>query len=192
MKKLILVGAGGHCKSCIDVVEKTGEYCITGLIDLKEKIGEKVLGYPIIDCDDNLKKYINSETYFLITLGQIKSAKKRLESYLYLKSCGAKFAKVISPRAYVSKYTKIGEGTIVMHGAIINASVEVGENCIINTKALLEHDTVVGNTCHISTGVILNGGVKVCDNSFVGSNSTLVQGVYIPFGSFIKAGSLVK
>lgn len=192
MKNLILIGAGGHAKSCIDVIESQGEYNIVGLIDFKEKVGESLLGYPIIDCDENLPKHIIETNYFLITLGQIKSAQRRKEIYEYAKSFGAKFATVISPRAYVSKHAKIGEGTIIMHDALLNAGVELGENCIINTKALLEHDVKVSNHCHISTGAILNGDVKVKDESFVGSNSTIVQGVEIPEKSFIKAGSLVK
>ena len=192
MKNLILIGAGGHAKSCIDVIESQGEYNIVGLIDFKEKVGESLLGYPIIDCDENLPKHIIETNYFLITLGQIKSAQRRKEIYEYAKSFGAKFATVISPRAYVSKHAKIGEGTIIMHDALLNAGVELGENCIVNTKALLEHDVKVSNHCHISTGAILNGDVKVKDESFVGSNSTIVQGVEIPEKSFIKAGSLVK
>lgn len=192
MKNLILIGAGGHAKSCIDVIEAQGEYNIVGLIDFKEKVGESLLGYPIIDCDENLPKHIIETNYFLITLGQIKSAQRRKEIYEYAKSFGAKFATVISPRAYVSKHAKIGEGTIIMHDTLLNAGVEVGENCIINTKALLEHDVKVSNHCHISTGAILNGDVKVKDESFVGSNSTIVQGVEVLEKSFIKAGSLVK
>lgn len=192
MKNLILIGAGGHAKSCIDVIESQGEYNIVGLIDFKEKVGESLLGYPIIDCDENLSKHIIETNYFLITLGQIKSAQRRKEIFEYAKSFGAKFATVISPRAYVSKHAKIGEGTIIMHDAFLNVGAEVGENCIINTKALLEHDVKVSSYCHISTGAILNGDVKVKDESFVGSNSTIVQGVEIPEKSFIKAGSLVK
>lgn len=192
MKNLILIGAGGHCKSCIDVIEEQDEYKIIGLIDLKEKIGKEILGYKIIDCDENIKKYIDNDTYFLITLGQIKTAKRRKELYDNLTVFGAKFATVISPYARVSSHAKILCGSIILHNALVNAGVEIGNNCIINSKALLEHDVSIGNHCHISTAAVLNGGVNVCDCSFVGSNSVVVQGAHIPFGSFIKAGTLVK
>ena len=192
MKNLILIGAGGHAKSCIDVIESQGEYNIVGLIDFKEKVGESLLDYPIIDCDENLPKHIIETNYFLITLGQIKSAQRRKEIYEYAKSFGAKFATVISPRAYVSKHAKIGEGTIIMHDALLNAGVEVGENCIINTKALLEHDVNVGDNCHISTASILNGDVKIGSDTFIGSNATVVQGIKVSEKEFIRAGSLIK
>lgn len=192
MKKIILIGAGGHAKSCIDVIESTGEYKIEGLIDLKEKIGQTVLNYPIIDSDENIINYINNETYFFITLGQIKTAQRRKELFKLLQDNNAKIATVISPYAYVSKHANIKQGTIVMHFAFLNAGVQVGENCIINTKAHLEHDVKVGNNCHISTSAVINGDVNIGNEVFIGSNSTIVQGTQIPDNSFIKAGSLNK
>ena len=192
MKNLILIGAGGHAKSCIDVIESEGKYNIIGLIDLKEKIGEKLFNYQIMDCDENISKYISDENHFLITLGQIKTAQKRKELYQQIKNSGGKFATIISPKAYVSKHAKIDEGTIIMHNSFVNAGVEIGKNCIINTKALLEHDVKIGNHCHISTGAILNGDVTIEDETFIGSNTTIVQGTNIPQKNFIKAGSLVK
>ncbi len=192
MKNIILIGAGGHAKSCIDVIEAQGEYNILGLIDLKEKVGEKILGYSIIDDDENISKYVNDDNYFLVTIGQIKSALRRKEIFEHVKSFGAKFATIISPRAHVSKHATIGEGTIVMHDAFINAGVKVGTNCIINTKALLEHDVNVGDNCHISTASILNGDVKIGSDTFIGSNATVVQGIKVSEKEFVKAGSLVK
>ena len=32
MKSIILIGNGGHCKSCIDVLENSSEFQIKGLI----------------------------------------------------------------------------------------------------------------------------------------------------------------
>ena len=192
MKKLILVGAGGHCKSCIDIVKKTGEYNIVGLIDLKEKIGETVLGYPIIDCDENLQLHINKTNYFLITLGQIGAPKRRKELFEFLVSHNANLPTIISPAACVSKHSSLGRGVIVMHNAFVNSGAVVGDNCIINSGAIIEHDAVVGNHCHISTSCVVNGGVQIGDEVFIGSNATVVQYTQIPGGSFVKAASLVK
>jgi FlaA1/EpsC-like NDP-sugar epimerase len=58
MKKLILIGGGGHCKSCIEVIESTGEFEIIGILDLPSKIGEKVLDYEIIGSDDDIAHYV--------------------------------------------------------------------------------------------------------------------------------------
>ncbi len=192
MNKLILIGAGGHSQSCIDVIEKENKFQIFGLIDLPQNIGHKVLGYEVIDEDKNIEKYISPEVYFLITIGQIKSPLKRQLIYSNLKKSGANIATIISPLAYVSKYSTIGHGSIIMHNAIINAGASVGENCIINTKALVEHNAIVENHCHLSTGAIVNGSSIIKEGSFIGSNAVVVDGIVVKESSFIKAGSLVK
>ena len=188
MKDILLVGGGGHCKSVIDVIELDGKYNIVGIIDKKELIGEEVLGYKVIGCDDDLVELFDRYKYAVVTVGQIRSNSTRVKLFNNLKDIGYSLPIIISPLAYVSKYSTIGEGTVIMHHALINANVHIGKNCIINTKALIEHDAIVEDSCHISTGAIINGGVVVESDSFVGSNATTKE--YIRVGGFIKAGSV--
>lgn len=192
MKELILIGGGGHCKSCIDVIEQENKFNIIGILDVAEKVGQKVLDYEIIGTDEDIEKYAKQGFYFLITVGQIKTADIRKNIFEKLLNLNANIATIVSKDAYVSKYSEIGMGTIIMNGAFLNAGVNVGNNCIINTNALLEHDVKIGNNCHISTSSVINGDCIIGDNSFIGSNATIIQGVSILADSFIKAGSLVK
>ncbi len=191
MKDLILIGAGGHSKSCIEVIENEGKYKISGLLDLSEKVGEALLGYPIIGTDNDIKKYLSTHS-FLITLGQIHTAKHRIKLFQLLKEHNVKLATIISPLAYVSKHATLGEGTIVMAHAFVNAGASIGTNCIINTKALIEHDCTIENNCHISISAVLAGEVCVKENSFIGANTIITQGVQINANSFIKAGQIIK
>lgn len=185
MKKLYLIGGGGHCRSCIDVIEQQGIYQIVGIFDVAEKIGESVLGYKVIDVDTNISKYDGADSYFLITVGQIKSPELRKKLF----NQNIKFATVISPSAYVSKHASIGEGTIIMHQVIVNAGASVGKNCIINTKALIEHDASIEDHCHISTAAVINGGCLVGAGSFIGSNTVLKQGRVVAGDSVISYGN---
>ena len=189
--KLILIGAGGHCKSCIDVIEQENKFIIAGIVDINTSISD-LLGYPLLGHDDDLVKLKLSYDYALITIGQIKTPAIRIRLLDYVKSLGFKLPAIISPRAYVSKHAKIGGGTIVMHDALINAGAIVGDNCIINTKSLIEHDAVIENNCHISTAAIINGGAIVKQGSFVGSNAVTKESVKTHEKDFIKAGSLFK
>jgi sugar O-acyltransferase (sialic acid O-acetyltransferase NeuD family) len=189
--ELILIGGGGHCKACIDVIEHTRNYQIAGIVDLPEKLHQKILGYEIIACDDDLSRLINENISFLITIGQIKNPERRVNIFEKLKVSSAKMASIVSPRAYVSRHAHIGEGTIVMHDALINANAQVGRNCIINTRALIEHDAIISDHCHISTGAIVNGGAKVSELSFMGSNSMLKEYIEIGKQSLIGAGARV-
>jgi sugar O-acyltransferase (sialic acid O-acetyltransferase NeuD family) len=188
--KIVLVGGGGHCKSVIDVIEQTNKYEIIGIVDIKENIGKKVLNYEIIGCDSDLENIFNFCKNALITIGYIKSNEKRVTLFNKLKEIGFNLPIIISPFAYVSKYAKIEEGTIIMHHALVNANAKIGKSCIINTKALIEHDAIIGDHCHISTASVVNGGVVIKENTFFGSNATSKE--YIQVKGFIKAGSVIK
>lgn len=189
---IILIGGGGHCKSCIDVIETTSSYKILGIIDLPQNIGNMVLGYPIIGSNESLPDLVSKGFSFLITIGNIGIPQKRMELFNLVQTLGGKLATVIASTAQISKHALIGPGTIVMHHAIVNASAIIGINCIINTKALVEHDVIIGDHCHISTGSIVNGGTVVGDQTFFGSGAVSKQYIKIPAGSFIKANSIAK
>ncbi|MBP6941876.1 MAG: acetyltransferase [Syntrophorhabdaceae bacterium] len=192
MEDLILFGGGGHCRSCIDVIEAGKEYHIAGIIDVAEKVSQSVLGYPIIGTDDDLARMVKKYRYFLITIGQIGSAEIRVEKFKHLKELGASFPVIVSPRAHVSRHGVIGEGTIVMHNVVVNAGARIGRNCIINTGAIIEHDAVIGDHCHISTAAVVNGGTTIGERAFLGSNSETKQYIEIGEGSLINSGISVR
>ncbi len=190
-KKLYLIGGGGHCKSCIDVIELEKKYKINGIIDLKEKISEKILNYEIIASDDMLETLVKENNYFFITLGQIKNPNLRIKIYNKLKKLNVNIPIIVSPKARISNYSKIEEGTIIMHNSIINSDSKVGKNCIINTGAIIEHDAKIGDFCHISTSTVINGNCEVGHNSFIGSRVVLFNGVKISSDVLVAAGSVV-
>lgn len=189
-QKIILIGGGGHCHSVIDVLELVDAYEIMGVIDIAENIGKTVLNYPIIGSDYDLKDIHSSCDNALITIGQIKTNTLRRKIFNLCKEIGFNFPSIISPLAHVSKHAQIGEGTIVMHHALVNANAKIGKNCIINTKALIEHDVIVGDHCHLSTACVINGNTLIEDDTFFGSNAVSKQGIKV--GGFIRAGSLQK
>lgn len=190
-KQIILLGAGGQCKACVDVIETEGKFVIAGIIDKKGKLHQKILGYEIIGCDEDLPEFAKKYKYFLVTIGQVKSADKRAEKYEYLKSMNVKLPVIVSPFSYVSKHASIGEGTIIQHNVIVNAGAKIGKNCIINNNAVIEHDAVIGDHCHISTGSIVNGECIIGEKTLIGSSSVIIQCVKIADNTIIGAGSVV-
>ena len=192
MNKIILIGGGGHCKSVIDVIEQEAKFEIAGVVDKPEFFGSKILGYEVIGSDLDLKELAKKYKYSIITVGQIRSAITRIKLFDLAKKAGFLFPPIISPIAYVSKHSKIGIGTVIMHNVIVNPNTFIGQNCIINSKALIEHDCLIDDHCHISTNVVINGGVRIESKSFIGSNTTTKENVTIKENSFIPAGSLIK
>ena len=105
MKKIILIGAGGHAKSCIDVILLTKKYKILGFIDQKKKIN--IFNYKVLGDESYLKKFKQKNCYLHLSLGFIKSPEKRIKIFNEFRKLNFKFPKIISPKAYVSKNAKI-------------------------------------------------------------------------------------
>ena len=189
---LILIGAGGHAHACIDVIEQQGQYQIAGLIGMPEEMHARHLGYSVIGSDSDLPQLAKEYQYVLITVGQIRSPDSRIRLYQQAIQLGFQLPVIIAPSAHVSRHTTIDIGSIVMHGAIVNAGARVGDNCIINTRALVEHDATVEDHCHVSTGAILNGDVHIGAGSYVGSGSVIKEGVMLGKGCIVGMGLSVR
>ena len=189
---LILIGAGGHARACIDVVEEEGIYEIAGLIGLVHEVGSKHLGYEVIATDAEIGEVAKQYQFALITIGQIQTAEHRIRLYVQAQEAGFTIPTVIAPTAHVSSHATVGIGTTVMHGVIINAGVQVGKNCIINTNSLIEHDAQVEDHCHISTGAILNGNTSIGAGTFIGSRAVIKEGVAIGANSLVGMGLTVR
>jgi sugar O-acyltransferase (sialic acid O-acetyltransferase NeuD family) len=191
---IILIGAGGHARSCIDVVEQQGHFQIAGLIGTQDQVGAQSMhyGYDVIGIDADLSRLSNIYQFALVTLGQIESARIRMQLYVQSTQLGYVLPTIIAPTAHVSSHARIGAGSIVMHGAIVNAGASIGNNCIINSRSLIEHDAKIDDHCHVSTGAIINGDVTVGAGSFVGSGSVIKQGVAIGNGCLVGMGLSVR
>lgn len=191
MKPIILIGGGGHCISCIDVLRAEGKFEIVGILDIAEKVGNKVNDIHIIGTDDDIPYLAAKYSNFLITIGQIKSSVSRERIYEIVKNNNGNLPVIISPRSYLSPYASVSEGTILMHNSFVNINSNIGKVCIVNTGALVEHESVVGDFCHISTYAVINGQVKIGSCSFIGSNSVIANNLVIPKSTVIAAGACV-
>ncbi|SEP70640.1 sugar O-acyltransferase, sialic acid O-acetyltransferase NeuD family [Ectothiorhodospira magna] len=149
------------------------------------------MGYQILGSDEDLPSLLTQIPLALITVGQIKSPETRKRLFSIIKKNGGQLPVVKSPDAYCSRHATLGEGTILMHGSLINANACIGENCIINSHALIEHDARVAAHCHVSTGARINGGVSISEGCFIGSGAVIREGVEIGSGAIIGAGQIV-
>jgi len=191
MKKIVLLGAGGHCKVIIDIIRSKDDYEIIGITS-KDKSESKIYDLPIIGNDDLLKQCFDSGVeYAFIALGGLLDRKIRNKLFSKLKGLGFEIPTLIHATAIVSPHASIGEGTCVMPGVIINSGVVIGENCIINSGAVIEHDCIIGNNTHISPRAAIAGGVKIGNDTHLGIGSTVIQSLTIGCNVTIGAGAVV-
>lgn len=191
MEDIVLLGAGGHCKVIIDVINSQNIYNIVGLVD-KHTVEKNKFGFPLLGdesvLNDLFKKGVSNA---FVCVGSINNNYLRYELFTMLKKIGYTIPVLIHKNSIVSDSAVLCEGTVVMAGAIINSGAIVGCNSIINTGSILEHDCILKNNVHICPGSTIAGNVTVSDNSIVGIGSCVIQGITIEENVTIGAGSVV-
>ena len=190
---VIGLGAGGHAKVVIEIIQQYNQYKLVGLLDPKPELkGKSLLGVPILGDDEQLPLIkAQGVEHFFVGLGSTSNLAPRRRLYEFARSLGMKPVTAIHPSAIISPSVLLGEGATVMAGAIINAGVRVGENVIVNSGAIVEHDCVIGHHVHIATGSRLAGAVHVSDNTHIGIGSVIRQLIKIGKSSVIGAGAVV-
>lgn len=185
-EKVILVGAGGHALSL-------AEFC-----------GNEILGYfareenpempgQWLGTDDKAVKFIESGNPLHIAfiyhgLPRMKQREELIDSY---KSQGWKFKTLVSPTAIVTHNSKIGDGSSILNGAIVNRA-EIGENCIVNSGGIVEHDCVIGGNTFIGPGAVIGGFTTIGKNCFVGLGARIGNGLKIGDNISIAMGAVVS
>lgn len=188
--EIVLIGGGDHCGNCIDTIEQEGSFKIAGIVDMPEKMHQKVLGYEIFACDDDIPKLVKEYKYFLISIGHILTAELRINVFRKIKKYDVILPTIISPLAYVSPHARIGEGTIIMPFAVIDALVNVGNNCIVQYHSMLAHGAVLEDHCHVSVNSVL-GKCHVKTGTFIGVNCWINNNTTIAPNSVIGSASNV-
>ena len=191
-KRLLLLGAGGHCRSVIDSIDRA-KYSDIIIIDKTEMVGKNVYDIPVVGTDSDIGNYYSmGYQQAFITLGSIGNPVKRIKLYCMLKNIGFSFPSIIDQSAIISpSIGEVGEGVFIGKGVIINTGVKIGSCAIINSGAIIDHDCEIGQFAHIAPGVRMSGGIKVQDNVHIGVGSSIIQSITIGKNAIIGAGSVV-
>lgn len=189
----IILGGGGHASVLVDALLARAEIVLYGILDADEsKWGTSVLGVPILGGDSMLQEIANMGiTHFTVGLGSTGQNSSRRELFERGVKHNLDPLVVLHPSSIVAASAKMGEGTQVLAGSVVNSRTAIGQNVIINTRAVVEHDCVIDDHAHIASGACLSGGVQVGEMAFVGAGAVVRQGVNIGSGAVVGAGAAV-
>ena len=189
-KPVIIIGAGDHAKVLLDILLEQNVYVI-GLTDKSISKGTCIYGVSVIGDDSEILKYKTDEIELINGIGSVGNTSLRRKVFVSLKEKGYVFKSVIHPSVIISKRAKIGEGTQLLAGSVVNTEAEIGDNTIINTKTSIDHGCVIGKHCHIAPGCSFSGCVKVGEGTHIGTGTSIIQGINIGNNVLIGAGSVV-
>lgn len=184
--KLLIIGASGHGKVIADIALKMNKWKSIAFLDDDENIKQS-MSIGVIGKSRDVFKYIQDYDIF-VAIGN-NSTRERIQKNL--EKLGASMPVLIHPDATIGEQVKIGTGTAVMAGAIINCCTKIGKGCIINTGATIDHDNTIEDYVHISPGANLAGTVTVGKGTWIGIGSVVSNNISIVGNSTIGAGAVV-
>lgn len=187
MKKLLIIGGGGHGKVVADAALLSGWDEVV-FADARYPEQTQVRNWPVISTESALDKPMADIDGVVVAIGHNRT---RIAIQQRLAKLGWPIVTIIHPRATVSPFAQIGAGSVLFAGAVVNVDAEVGAAAIINTGAVVEHDCVLGVGVHVSPNAALAGGVTVGDCTWIGMCACVRQLVKVGSDVVVGAGAVV-
>jgi len=189
-KEIYILGVGNNTAVYIDLVEECG-YLPVGLFHYNnDRTGEKLLGIPIIDCNDYLLKQDLTGKNFALSMGDNKF---RASLAKQIKSMGGIIPTLIHPTAVVSKYALIEESVVIHANAVVQAGASIGQNSVISYNASITHTSTISKNCYLAAYAHIGAYTNVQENVLIGQAAITVSGKvdYIGRNVIVGAGSVV-
>lgn len=179
--KLTIIGASGHGKVAADIAKLCGYDELEFLDD----------DPSVKTCADILVTGPSSDAYnrenaLFVAIGNAAIRQRLMEE-----ARGKYFPTLIHPNAVIAENSRIGEGSVVMAGAVINPCTVIGKGVIINTCSSVDHDCKIHDYVHVAVGAHVCGNVEIGKGTWIGAGSTIINNVKICDGCMIGAGAVV-
>ena len=187
MENLLILGAGSHGKVVAEAAELEGKWDKISFLDDREDI-KSICNFQIIGKINNYNNLINEYKYAFVAIG---NNEKRLEFIGKLIDAGFNVPNIIHPRAFVSKYSKIDSGSVVLAGAIVNVNTTIEKGCIININSSVDHDCEISSGVHISSGAVVRSMVKVGRLSIIGAGACIKSGTTLKEKHVLSEGMTI-
>lgn len=192
MDNIVVIGSSGQAKVVIDAVRREGRRHIVGLLDRFRKVGETTLGHAVLGREEDLPALIvrHAVQGAIVAIGD-NFARAQVAARVAALCPGITFFPAIHPDASIADEAVVGEGSVVMAGAVINACASVGRFCILNTHASLDHDSTLGDFASLAPRAVTGGNCRIGAYSAIGIGATLAHGARIGEHVVVGAGAVV-
>lgn len=175
-----IYGAAGHAKVIIQLIHAIDRE-VGGVVDDNEQIhGNRVMGFEIQPPSE-----FPVGATGIIAIGHNPTRRRIAESL------EANWESLIHPTAIVDSTVQVGNGSVIMAGAIIQAEAVLGNQVIVNTRASVDHECQIKDFSHVCPGATLAGEVTLGELSMVGTGVSVIPGIQIGDSVIIGAGSAV-
>lgn len=177
---MVVYGAGGHARVLQDLLKKL-DLKVEVFFDDSNKLTE-VNGIRVAPYDVSVAR----EFPLILGIGNPKIRKLLLEKVEHA------FSTLIHPTASIAADVEIGEGTVVLAGAVIQAGAKIGKHAIINSNVTVDHDAVVSDFVTTYPGVYIGAEAVVGEGVVINPNSVIMRFSEVPSYYDIAPGEVIN
>jgi sugar O-acyltransferase (sialic acid O-acetyltransferase NeuD family) len=191
---LLVVGAGGFARETAQAVRARNAlrptWELLGFLDDAAGLaGTLVDGVPVLGPVDQVERYPDAAVVVCTGSPADYGSRKRIVARLDLPP--SRYARIVHPAASLASSTVLGEGSVVLAGAVTTAAVRIGAHVAVMPGCVFTHDDVVGDYATFGAGVRLAGGVEVAEGAYVGSGALVREHRRVGAWALVGMGSLV-
>lgn len=187
MGDLLIIGAGGHGRVVAEAAEQCEEWDTIAFLDDRVDV-DMVLGHRIIGKMNEYAKFVGKYEHAMACIGDNE---KRLDLIRKILKVGYKVPVIIHPKAAVSKYCNIEQGTVVLAGAVVNTDASIAMGCIINISSCIDHDCIISDGVHICSGAVVRSGCRIGKLSYIGARALVKPGVILQEKYILQDGMVI-
>jgi len=179
-----VLGGGGHAKVVVATLQSAGKTVAGIYDDDPSKRGNLILNTKIVGTTPAQDWWQAEARPAFVAIGDNRVRQR-------VSALSAEWAVAQHEAASVHPSVRVGAGTLICAGVVIQPDAHIGQHVIANTSCSIDHDCVVQDFVHLAPGVTLAGEVHIDEGVFVGAGSTILPGVKIGARAIIGAGSVV-
>ena len=188
MSRVLVVGAGGHAKVCIESLVDAG-HVVVGAVS-REGVPVEGFPVPVLGTDADVAAVATAHDADAVFVAVGDNA-MRADVRRKCLAIGLVEVTAISRFALVSETAELAGGAAVMAGAVVNASATIGAGAIVNSRASVDHDCVVGADAHVAPGAVIAGGVHIGAGALVGVGAKVLPNLVVGDGAVVGGGAMV-
>tara|TARA_B110000503_G_C7163915_1_gene421039 strand:+ start:1728 stop:2333 length:606 start_codon:yes stop_codon:yes gene_type:complete len=192
MNSVAIVGAGGHTRTLINILELVA-IPIKGVYDevIRSK-GEQILGYSVLPLAE-----LPESTTVIISKGDVEGKLKYSNLYAgrilkenlihpkaNIESSQLGIANQISSNSYITPTAKVGSHNVIYSGTMVEHESIIGNHNIITVSVSICGRSKIGNNCFIGAGAVVLPNISICDNVIIGAGAVVTKDIVSP-GTYV-------
>jgi sugar O-acyltransferase (sialic acid O-acetyltransferase NeuD family) len=190
--RVVILGAGGFAREVLDVYDACnaaglGPFEVLGFLADSPVAGTVINDRPVLGTVEWLATQDDPP---LVICGIGEPAVRR-RVVAQAATLGVGFHTAVHPDARLTRWVRLGAGSVVTAGCVLTNQITIGEHVHLNLNATIGHDVVIGDFVTVAPGVHVSGNVVLGAGSNIGTGAAIVQGLQVGNGTVIGAGAVV-